>query len=85
MQSEDKKRVALDKAKQTLMEGVKTISQNIFSKPEPKFAEFFASKTEGLIKAKSFEHVGSKVQYVDIVRDVVNLVPLHWICQEIVS
>ncbi|KAF9042906.1 heme peroxidase [Panaeolus papilionaceus] len=83
LQSEDKKRVALDKAKQTLMEGVKTISQNIFSKPEPKFAEFFASKTEGLIKAKSFEHVGSKVQYVDIVRDVVNLVPLHWICQEI--
>jgi linoleate 10R-lipoxygenase len=40
--------------------------------------------TSALIKEKSVNHIGSTAKYVDIVKDVINLVPIHWIANEIV-
>jgi linoleate 10R-lipoxygenase len=44
----------------------------------------FSRMTSSLIKEKSVTHVGSTAKYVDIVKDVINLVPVHWIANEIV-
>jgi linoleate 10R-lipoxygenase len=41
--------------------------------------------TGNLIKDKSVNHVGSSAKYVDIVKDVINLLPVHWIADEIAS
>jgi len=45
----------------------------------------FQYTTSLLIKEKSVKHVGSNVKYVDIVKDVINLLPIYWIADEIVS
>lgn len=75
----------LEEAKNKLLSGAATVSEFIFSDLDPSLATYFAKKTEELIKSKSFDHVGKGVRYVDIVRDVINLVPVHWISQEIVG
>ncbi|KAK0204782.1 heme peroxidase [Desarmillaria ectypa] len=41
---------------------------------------YFASTTKNLINKKSF---GQKQKNIDIVRDVINVLPVKWICQEI--
>ncbi|KAH6904307.1 heme peroxidase [Coprinopsis sp. MPI-PUGE-AT-0042] len=38
-------------------------------------------KTKGLIKEKKFTSVGGKTEFVDIVRDVINNLPVHFISQ----
>ncbi|XP_006456120.1 hypothetical protein AGABI2DRAFT_195360 [Agaricus bisporus var. bisporus H97] len=49
-----------------------------------KWAEYFKTKTEYLLKNKTLEGVGSSgLCYVDIVQDVINLLPLYWICEEV--
>lgn len=46
--------------------------------------EYFKERTEFLLKDKAFDQAGSKgVCYVDIVKDVINMLPIHWICHEI--
>jgi hypothetical protein len=45
----------------------------------------FQYTTNLLIKEKSVNHVGSTLKYVDIVKDVINLLPIYWIAEEIVS
>lgn len=48
--------------------------------------EYFKKKTETLLENKAFGPIGSNnVCYVDIVKDVINLLPIHWICEEIVG
>ncbi|KAJ7705297.1 heme peroxidase [Mycena rosella] len=49
------------------------------------WTEYFAMETERLIKTCSLDHVGKAgtVLYVDIVRDVINMLPVHWICEQI--
>lgn len=38
------------------------------------------------MKKKAFDQVGSdELRYVDIVKDVIDLLPVHWICEKIVS
>jgi linoleate 10R-lipoxygenase len=37
-----------------------------------------------LIREKSIKHVGSALKYVDIVKDVINLLPVYWLADEIV-
>lgn len=44
----------------------------------------FQSIAGRLIKQKSVAHVGSDFKYVDIVKDVVNLLPIYWLADEIV-
>lgn len=48
-------------------------------------AAYFEKKTKQLINAKSFNSTDKTAKYVDIVQDVINLLPIHWISQEIVS
>lgn len=38
-----------------------------------------------LIREKSFEHIGSpEYRYIDIVKDVINLLPVYWFADELV-
>ena len=48
-------------------------------------AAYFEKKTKQLINGKAFNSADKKTKYVDIVQDVINLLPIHWISQEIVS
>ena len=48
-------------------------------------AAYFSKKTEELMQTESFKHVGKGVRYVDIVKDVINLIPVHYISQELVG
>ncbi|KAJ7126174.1 heme peroxidase [Mycena epipterygia] len=56
------------------------LSQNIH-----KTVAYFEEKTEELIAKRSLKHIGKtgQIKYVDIVRDVINVLPVHWICHEI--
>ncbi|KAK0500480.1 heme peroxidase [Armillaria luteobubalina] len=44
------------------------------------WSKYFAQTTANLIKKKSF---GQKQKNIDIVRDVINVLPVKWICQEL--
>ena len=48
------------------------------------WAQSFKAITEYLIQSKSIDRVGNNTRYVDVVRDVINLVPVYWIANEIV-
>lgn len=48
-------------------------------------AGWYAAKTTELIRIKSFSMAKSSTRSVDIVRDVLNLVPVYWVSQELVS
>jgi hypothetical protein len=50
-----------------------------------KTGQYFFEKTKELIAAHSFKLVGGKVGNVDIVRDVLKFVTLHWAATELVS
>lgn len=47
--------------------------------------QYFQHITGVLIKEKSAIHAGSTLTYVDIVKDVINLLPIYWIADELVS
>lgn len=48
------------------------------------YAKFYFDTTRKLIRQKNFSLVGSDVRSIDIVRDVVNLVPVHWASTHVV-
>ena len=47
-------------------------------------AQYFYEKTRELIKVKSYSLTDKNVKFVDIVRDVLRYVPLHWAATEVV-
>jgi hypothetical protein len=47
--------------------------------------EFFHRKTCQLITSNSYTLVGGQTHNIDVVRDVLNHVPLYWAATEIVS
>ena len=55
------------------------------------WAEMYEHKARDLINARHWGHTGVSPGglggsvYVDIVRDVLKVVPVHWVCEEIVS
>lgn len=49
-----------------------------------KWTQSFKEITQYLIKAKAIDRVGSQMRFVDVVRDVINLVPVYWISNETV-
>jgi len=74
----------LEEASKKFIDGTTDVSERLFSDLDPMtLAAYFSKKTEGLISSKSFKHVGKGLKYVDIVRDVINLLPVYWISQEI--
>ncbi|KAJ7182581.1 heme peroxidase [Mycena crocata] len=50
-----------------------------------RWAAYFGAETQRLIEKRSLNHIGKTVhvKYVDIVRDVINVLPVHWICHQI--
>lgn len=50
-----------------------------------KIAEYFYKKTKELIEQNSFSLIHSNTCSVNIVRDVLRYVPVHWTASEIVS
>ncbi|KAJ4474426.1 heme peroxidase [Lentinula aciculospora] len=46
---------------------------------------FFAQETQRLIKDRCVDHAGSQanLKFVDIVNDVINVLPVRWICQKL--
>ena len=57
-----------------------------FGFDNPSSAAYFSKRTEELIKTESFKHVGKGVGYVDIVKDDINLILVHYmISQELVG
>ena len=67
-----------------LHEGVSQVSSLIHKESTANWVTFFSKATEDLIKAKAFEPVSKGVKYVDIVKDVINILPIHWISHSIV-
>ncbi|KDR70288.1 hypothetical protein GALMADRAFT_255194 [Galerina marginata CBS 339.88] len=62
--------------------GIAELSKSIFAKPEANISTYFANKAQALLNENSFAN-GSSIKYVDVVKDVINLLPVHWISQEI--
>ncbi|KAF7368716.1 hypothetical protein MVEN_00196300 [Mycena venus] len=54
-------------------------------KEADEWGSYFGTETQRLIDQRSLGHIGKSghVQYVDIVRDVINVLPVHWICQRL--
>ena len=49
-----------------------------------KYSSELGVVTQSLIATHSIEHVGSKARYLNVVRDVINVVPVVWIADNIV-
>ena len=62
------------------------ISAALLNSPESadKIGHFFGETTRNLIASSSFTLVGGKTRGVDLVRDVLKHVPVHWVATEIV-
>lgn len=60
--------------------------ENLLSEPfsEP-LTDYFKREVEALITEKTFRHVEDNSKYVDIVGDVINLLPVRWASEKIVS
>jgi linoleate 10R-lipoxygenase len=62
--------------------------ENLLAYSEPShesWAEYFREEVEALITEKAIRHDGDNSRYVDVVGDVINLVPVRWISENIVS
>lgn len=55
------------------------------AKTEEKTAAFFFEKTRQLVSSSSFAVVGGQRLVVDLVRDVLKLVPVYWAATEVVG
>jgi linoleate 10R-lipoxygenase len=83
--SNEKNLNAMNEAEKKLNRGATSVSQFMFSGLDlTTLATYFSGKTEELIKSASFKHVGMDVTYIDIVKDVINLIPIHYISHELV-
>jgi linoleate 10R-lipoxygenase len=54
-----------------------------FPEQADKIAHYFYERTRELIKVKSYSLAEKNTKYVDIVRDVLRYVPLHWAATEL--
>ncbi|KAF9524957.1 heme peroxidase [Crepidotus variabilis] len=70
---------AVETSKKKLIAGVESLSKAILTKPEPDTAMYFSRKAVELIAQKSFAKVGSNMKCVDVVKDVINYLPIYWI------
>ncbi|TFK37038.1 heme peroxidase [Crucibulum laeve] len=64
-----------------LTEGRSVVANQILT--NAKLGEYFAAETLNLIKSKTVTHADKTVKYLDIVKDVINLIPIRWICEEV--
>ncbi|KAF8908079.1 heme peroxidase [Gymnopilus junonius] len=83
LRDKEKLRNGSDAASAKLVSGITELSKAIFAKPDANVSSYFAQKTAALIKQKAF--LAADITYVDIVRDVVNLLPVYWLCEQVVG
>jgi len=57
----------------------RSLVNDILVSENKRSAEFFVKTTEELITERSVDHVGSTARYVDIVKDVINVLPVRYI------
>ncbi|SJL08734.1 related to Psi-producing oxygenase A [Armillaria ostoyae] len=50
-----------------------------------KYVTWYGAKTLELLKKKSFRYPGLPGNYVDIIRDVINLVSAHWVSENLIG
>lgn len=74
---------AIKAAKEAFIQG-KAVVNKIVHLNKRKIADYFVNKVSELLDSKSFKHVGHSMQYVDLIKDVLNLAPIHWAAQEVV-
>ena len=79
LKAEEKNSDAIAEFKNKTELRVAEISKVVFLKPTPEIVAYFAENTRSLIETKSFAMVKSDIKHVDIVKDVINLLPVHWI------
>ena len=60
------------------------LSQAIFSRSSQEIPHLFNSTVKSLVNVKSISQIGASTHYVDIVRDVINLLPIYWLSEEVV-
>ncbi|KAJ3785898.1 heme peroxidase [Lentinula aff. detonsa] len=62
-----------------------TLINKLLRDSSDKWASSFVRETQNLLKTKCIAHAGSRtdVKFVDIVSDVINVLPVRWICQEL--
>ncbi|KAH6916274.1 heme peroxidase [Coprinopsis sp. MPI-PUGE-AT-0042] len=65
-----------------LVENRDTINDLLVQSPEA-ISAYFAKKTKELIQEKRFTSMDGKTYYVDVVRDVLNLLPVHFVSQKV--
>ena len=76
---------ALKEARAKFAAGKATLAKAVFDRPATETAHLFEAKTLELFKTKAFEKIGTQDRFVDVVKDVINLLPIHWLSQEVVS
>ena len=84
---EDDKLITLHKSCSDFIKGRSNI-ESLLPYPEPSqetWAEYFRRQVGILITEKAIHHVGDNARYVDLVGDVINLVPVRWVSEKIVS
>ncbi|ESK85272.1 heme peroxidase [Moniliophthora roreri MCA 2997] len=61
---------------------VKLTQQVLFANRD-EWSRYFVAATKTLIQSRSIKSVGKTTQYIDIVKDVLNVLPIKWICEQI--
>ncbi|KAK7062576.1 hypothetical protein VNI00_000064 [Paramarasmius palmivorus] len=59
------------------------LTQQLLFANRDEWSRYFVSATKTLIQSRSIKSPGQTVRYIDIVKDVVNVLPIKWICEEI--
>ncbi|KAJ3876227.1 heme peroxidase [Lentinula edodes] len=62
-----------------------TLVNKLLHDSSDKWPSFFVRQTQNLLKDRCVDHAGSQanLKFVDIVSDVINVLPVRWICQEL--
>ncbi|KAJ3806797.1 heme peroxidase, partial [Lentinula lateritia] len=62
-----------------------TLVNRLLHDSSEKWPSFFVQQTQNLLKDRCVSHAGSQanLKFVDIVSDVINVLPVRWICQEL--
>uniref|UniRef100_A0A7G1PUP4 Dioxygenase n=1 Tax=Tricholoma matsutake TaxID=40145 RepID=A0A7G1PUP4_TRIMT len=84
---EDHKLTILHKTRSDFVKGRKNVESLLpYSEPPHEtWAGYFTKEVKALITEKAVHHIGDNSKYVDIVGDVINLVPVRWVSEKILG
>jgi len=84
---EDEKLIVLRKSRSDFVKGRCNIESLLpyFESSQETWAEYFRQQVGILITEKAVRHVGDDAKYVNLVGDVINLVPVRWVSEKILG